>query len=377
MLPREFCPPVDKFLALDYSNVLLVSEALSGKNVKRVLSGANDTALLSAIKISKLLGCDGPALDEETWERVHDKLFLRRTLAKSSKAGVNYFEVSTNEWVSGEVPRAALLKPRLASGGRGIRKLTSRELLLTSDYGNYYSENYLVEEFIPGRLFSLFDGGAAAPGLKFFAREFAKNFAIVEARNPTKLRSETVAEISQQVENLRKETNLLFTPLHTQFIVDRTGAPRIIEVTARIPGDNYLNLIHQFFPSELKHLIASILGTAKSGTTKRPTLAKKYEHEFVSRYVLEGESNAIRFLLDSIKRFSPATNVQGVGRGKRLSGVKVRVFLLSFSSYKLGSLTSLLIRSLPQRNPMRSFLGLLGKKTRGKRSIVNSKVKRN
>lgn len=345
MLPQEHCPRVDSFIQLDYSDESRLHEALSKLNIEAVISGANDFALLAAIRASELFGTSGPDMDEQIWSMLHDKLHLRRCLNIAKAGGVNFYDPEVASWASSEIPRIALSKPRLSSGGRGIQKVqnvnsfTGKELLSLSKRG------FVVEEFIRGNLFSYFEFIGEQNSIRFFAREFTRDYAVVEARTPAKLSERSKDQVVHDIDALRHLTGYRVGLLHTQFMVGRDETPKIIEVTGRIPGDNYLNLVHASSMS-LSPAVYSRALRSKEGVSLPLSNFGEPARTYMSRQVLEIDSETPPKWFLPLGRLITRGEFTICGSGKRLNKKSVFVFLANSRFSCQANTVSLILRSL-------------------------------
>jgi hypothetical protein len=235
------------FLKFDYSSLEEVENAVDKYQIENVLPGCNDVsyriACLFANKHGKVLNLDNPHINSIINEKDKFKDFAMRVGLKVPR------KISLDKLESSEINKV-IIKPVDAFSGKGISVLSREDfgtinLAIQRAKVNSLNNNYIIEEFVDGQLYShsaFLENGKII--IDFIVEEYclAYPFAVDTSWvNPSEEFTHIWA-IREQILLLAHELNLKDGLIHTQFI-QMNDDIKILEVTRRCPGDLYSKLI--------------------------------------------------------------------------------------------------------------------------------------
>ncbi len=237
----------DGYINVDYSDALATLEATKYLSYKYVIPSCNDAAYLTAAYIAENLQLSG--LDSlYTSQLLHQKNKFRNALAES-KFPTPKFVILTRDYIDQiqQIRFPALLKPTNLFSGIGIVKFESKDSLESYLESNFEIDflEYVLEEYIPGELFSVsafISNGKASK--VFFADEFCTvyPYQVNCSFVPTSLSADIQNRIVFDINNLVHFFHLTDGLFHMQFISDNLNY-WIIEIMRRCPGDLYGHMI--------------------------------------------------------------------------------------------------------------------------------------
>lgn len=246
--------PRDKHHYIDYSNLEKVTSAAIEINPRRIVSGCNDFASITAAEVSNRLN-KPTSLSIRQARLLHNKadwwlVFAKLGIPVPETAILDSFDeyrkVSQHKaWMN----RTMILKPLDLTGGKGIRKV--KESLNEADFETVIEKSkasqVLLQEFVNGTLHSAMMVISRKEQFVMFADEIAdKNNQVRCATVPSTVPREKQQEITNQMRKVARFLGLATGILHIQFIYN--GEEHfVIDLCGRPPGDLYILLAHYAF----------------------------------------------------------------------------------------------------------------------------------
>lgn len=230
----------------DFSQADRVLDVFREMTCSHLAAGCNDFAAKSVAKMKMRLGV-GESNALKDYRRIHDKAGFRELgLALGIPMPKLLGSSDLIDLAKVSIPSEGkfLFKPRNLSGGKGI-SIIDQNSSLSHLIAESSQSDWLIEEFVPGTLHSLFclvqDQQIQ---FTFLADEdlVADSYLVNQAIYPSKLDEDKRAKVSTWIQEIVDFFQIQIGVLHLQFI-DGPDGPVAIELTQRPPGDCYLVLM--------------------------------------------------------------------------------------------------------------------------------------
>jgi biotin carboxylase len=208
-----------------------------------------------------------------------------------------------------------IVKPVSMSGGKGTTIVSNaEELKIALSYADEYKQEILLEEVIKGDIFSysVFIHNKKVL-YEFSAKEYTYvNKYVISSAHPHQFDSKVLERLRNDVEIMAEELSLVDGMFHLQVMIE-DNKPYIIDVTRRIAGDLYPDLIEKCDNVQyLKAVVQGYTGTqisthffSKSTNQKfiiRQCLLPKTNGKFIQTYV---DSTIKEKVIDRLDLMSP------------------------------------------------------------------------
>ena len=229
---------------LDYSDVKFVSEFIKKERIKYIIPGCNDFSYEICSKLNledKYFGIESIG----TNEIINSKELFRNFAIENGLPVPKTFEYNQ---LSNQFP--IIIKPVDSFSGKGVTIINKKNnLKLTAAINlaleNSKKGNYVIEEFVEGKLYS----HSAFISKQKIYKDFivaescvANPFAVDTSYVVTNFDTTILKKIQVYICKIAKKLQLKDGLIHTQFILN-TNKLWIIEITRRCPGDLYSDLI--------------------------------------------------------------------------------------------------------------------------------------
>lgn len=260
-LPQSIQEQADRVIEVDTNDEAAVTAAVddlaAGEGVDAIISG-NEYYVPLVARIAARHGCHG--LDPARVARVRDKHAMRQALAARGVRHPRFWTVASHadiDRLRPELPFPLVLKPRGAAGSFHVTKVGSIEALHAAYAGaqadphreldRELGESMLLEDYLEGPEYSI-EGVIAVDGPRILSITekflgpppgFLEIGHIVEAPVPPALR----ARIAAYFEDVVAALDLRLGVFHGEVRFDPEGAPVLVEVGARLPGDRIAELV--------------------------------------------------------------------------------------------------------------------------------------
>ncbi len=226
----------------------------------------------------------------ETAKLVHNKWKFKEFCLENSISTPNGFYYTNNSRLDNlEFP--VVVKPTDLSGGRGVDVVYNLEGLKSSLFeAKKFSNEIFLEEFIDGELIAysvLIENQKIVYG--FTGKDDTyKNKYLITSAYPIKLEEEVLGKLQSDIEKIAKLLCLVDGMFHLQVII-KDKIPYIIDVTRRIPGDFYPNLIEYCDKIEYSKAVVN----AYIGKKFKNELVVTKEQKFVIRHCVMSDKNGV------------------------------------------------------------------------------------
>jgi biotin carboxylase len=233
----------NKFYKINFNDTNKIKEIIKKDNIDYLLPGSGEESYLNTVKISQELEI-GNFDDLETAKLVHNKWQFKKFCLENSIStpkGVFYTQNTNIEKLSFPI----VVKPTNLSGGRGVEVVHNKqELNISINNAKKVSNEIFLEEFIEGQLiaYSIFlQKQKIVYGFSGEDKTYLNEYLITTAY-PVTLDNKVKEKLDYDIENLALLLKLVDGMFHLQILI-KNNIPYIIDVTRRIPGDLYPNLI--------------------------------------------------------------------------------------------------------------------------------------
>jgi hypothetical protein len=231
------CKKIFKFDYSKKNKILIFAKKIKATHI---IPDGNDTAYLTASYVANKLGMPGYEPFKISDLLLNKKLFYNFCYNNNLPIP-KFFLIKKNLLLNSRVKFPILLKPENSYSGIGIVRINNK-----SDIKKINSKNkILFTEFKKGRLYSHSCFIKKNEIVRsYFVKEFCINypyavdFSKTEKGEPNNLQKKLIIKIKKIIKLLNIKSGLI----HTQFIVNKNQF-YLIEITRRIPGDFYGDLI--------------------------------------------------------------------------------------------------------------------------------------
>lgn len=298
----------------DYKNYKKIKLIKKKYNISDIFPGANDFTLFSLANLKSKI------VDKlSTIKLLHNKEFFRnfnkdinthtfKSLKKKNINKINY---------------PLLAKPKLGHGGKGIIKIEDYKNL--KNFLKKKREEYIIEDFIEGSNHGVF---ALIKNQKiiftFFDTEqrFLNPFTVSSTISFCQISNLIKLNIKKKLSQIIKKLKLKDGIFHTQIIFNKNKKKfYILEITRRLPGDNYLKFIKYstgisvedlilklFLKKKFKiqniksfHILRKVLMSATNGYFKGVKISKMINKNIIEKKIfLEKDEKVKNYLQDRI-----------------------------------------------------------------------------
>lgn len=233
----EFNKKIIKINYLDKEKVLKIAKKIG---ITHIIPDCNDTSYLTASYVANKLKIQGYEQLRISKLLLNKRLFYFFCLKNKIKIPKFYY-CKKEQLLKKNIKFPILIKPEESYSGIGIIKIDKKKILKKINYKN----KLLFSEFIKGELYShsCFVNKNKIIN-SYFVKEYCLNypytvdFSKTERRGNNKSQEKVIKVVSKLIKLLKIQSGLV----HTQYIVNKNNI-YLIEVTRRLPGDFYNELI--------------------------------------------------------------------------------------------------------------------------------------
>ena len=243
--PDDYLAKTSKnYHQINYSNVATVKKFIKKNKIEYIVPGCNDFSYKICCELNKENTYYGLECNKIN-DIINNKDSFREFAIKNSIPVPSIFNTKN-------IPKKSsiIIKPVDSYSGNGITvltKYTDKDLENAINKAKKVSKrnNYIVEEFVEGQLFS---HTAFISKQKiytdFFVEEhcIANSYAVDTSWVTNEISKKVIHQIRTTINKFAQTLNLKDGLIHTQFILKNDNF-WIIEMTKRCPGDLYSNLI--------------------------------------------------------------------------------------------------------------------------------------
>lgn len=288
----------------DYKKIRIIKKKY---NVCHIFPGANDFTLLSLARLrSKIIDS----------LRVVKLLHYKNNFRNFDKGIRTYSFVNLKKKNLKKINYPLIAKPKVGHGGNGIVKIENLENL--KFYLFNYKNKYIVEDFIEGSnhgVFTLIKNQKII--FIFFDTEqrFLNPYTVSSTTSNCDITNNIKKKIKKKISRIAKILKLKDGILHFQIIFNKKNFSfYIIEVTRRIPGDNYLTFlkfstgldiadcIFKLFEKKKiniklikkKNILRKVLMSPKNGYFNKVEISKIINHNIIKKNIFFKKKQKIK-----------------------------------------------------------------------------------
>jgi biotin carboxylase len=276
-------------IKIDFNDLNKAKQIIKNKNIDFIICGSGEESYINTVKISNELNI-GNFDTLKTAQLVHNKWHFKKFCLDNDIPTPKgfYFKNNLNPK---DLNFPIVVKPTNLSGGRGIKIVTNQfELNNALQKAQALSDDVFLEEFIEGRLiaYSVFLRNQKIIYAFSGADDTYLNKYLITTAYPIVLDKEVKQKLKININKIAKLLNLVDGMFHLQVII-KNNIPYIIDVTRRIAGDLYPNLIE--YCDKIKYSQAVVKAYIKYDITDEFTQIQ--EKDFVVRHVVMPSRNGI------------------------------------------------------------------------------------
>lgn len=311
----------DKYVKGDFSDKDFVYRLAKEEKVSAIISGANDFAYISAAFACDRLGLPGHD-SYETARTIHIKNKFREVQREMGIKAPNIVRCRTiaecREAVK-EIGFPLLVKPVDLTGGKGVKVCIelNETLQAFEDAMSITRESYVIlEQYIRGSahgITTLLKNQKVVYYIIDNEQYGLNKYLVLGACSPSDIPQHAEFSIIRDIEKIARHCNLVDGLFHTQFILDETDYPVMIDPCRRTPGDLYVLLAKYVtgvdYPAEIvkaecgeeiqdmysmsRNFIArECIMTSKKGTIKEVHIEKELKQYIIYKHM--GENKGIK-----------------------------------------------------------------------------------
>ena len=260
---------------LDYKNSKKINAIINKYKILHIFPGSNDLTLFSLSKLKNKF------VDDIKKVRIlHNKFFFRK-FEKDIKI-ISWQSIKNNK----KTKYPILLKPKIGHGGKGIAKIENEVELKKILKKN--KKNFFLEEYKNGTHHGVFTLICKQKLVfTFFDTEqrFINPFTVSSTINSCLIPQKIQKKIKNKISSIAKKLKLADGILHLQIIYNSKEKKfYIVEITRRMPGDNYLTFIKRSTNLPVEEYIYNLFLNKK-------LKIKKQHKKFILRKVLMSSKN--------------------------------------------------------------------------------------
>lgn len=312
----------DKYVFGDYSDREFVKTLAEEENVSAVISGCNDFAYLSAAYACGALKLPGHD-SYETSLTVHNKDKFRevtRSLGIKTPRSICCYDLNDVKKACRELDFPLVIKPVDLTGGKGVEICRNESEALKSAEKAFSASNQsriLAEEYVDGKSYGtscILKNHKVVCSVFGNEYYFINKYLVAGACSAGDLSDEAKNTLCSDIEKISRRLGLCDGLFHTQFVVDKSGAPVIIDPCRRAPGDLYVRFAQYVtgadfpemivkselgmdfeppVPQKQRYIARMCVMTDRNGTFERINISDEYEKKIVDKMIWANANDKI------------------------------------------------------------------------------------
>jgi len=279
----------NRFYKIDFNDLEAIKTIIKNEKVDFLLPGCGEESYLNTVKLSHEFKIGNFDI-LETAKLVHNKWKFKEFCLKNNISTPNGFYYNNVKLDDLKFP--IVVKPTNLSGGRGIEVVNDiQELQLALHQAKKLSSDIFLEEFIDGQLiaYSIFIQNKKIL-YKFVGQDDTYlNKYLITSAYPIQIESKVLEKLKDDIEKIATLLSLVDGMFHLQILI-KNSTPYIIDVTRRIPGDFYPNLIE--YCDEVNYLKA-VVNSYTIGSITDEFKSVNSKQNFVIRHCVMPKNNGI------------------------------------------------------------------------------------
>ena len=279
----------NKAIKINFNDLKKVKQIIKDENIDFIVCGSGEESYINTVKIANELNI-GNFDTLETAKLVHNKWRFKKFCLEHNISTPKGFYLKDNP-----NPKSLIfpivVKPTNLSGGRGVEVVNNQlELNNALQKAQNLSDDVFLEEFIDGKLiaYSVFLQNQKISYAFSGADDTYLNKYLISTAYPITLNQKIKEKLQYDINKIAKLLNLVDGMFHLQIMI-KNNTPYIIDVTRRIAGDLYPDLIE--YCDKIQYSQAVIKAYIKDNITNELTQTTK--QEFIVRHIVMPNKNGI------------------------------------------------------------------------------------
>lgn len=272
---KDYC---DKFYPISFADKEDVLKVCIDEKIDGITSFSLESALPTVIYVAQNMGLVSNSYG--CLELTKNKFIQRETFYNSGLLVPKYFKTTDVNEFDSNLKFPIIVKPVDSGGSQGVVKLDDSkgyEEALTNAINISRTGEAIVEEYIDGREFSV--EYLSYKGIHYFIQITDKvtsgppNFIEMQHHQPANVDSCLLSKIKDVVEKALTALKITDSPSHTEIKLNSDGKLYIIEIGARMGGDNITSDLVRL--STGFDMVRGAIEIA-TNTFKEPVISNKY-----------------------------------------------------------------------------------------------------
>lgn len=282
----------DQYYKINFNDLIKIKEIVKNEEIDYLIPGSGEESYLNTVKLSEELNM-GHFDSLKTANLVHNKWRFKEFCLKNNISVPKGVYVTSSSDITNlnDMNFPIVIKPTNLSGGRGVEVVhTLKDLQSSLKVTEKVSNEIFLEEYIEGELIAysiilkeqdiIYD---------FIASDKTYlNPYLITSAFPKKLDKKVVKHIHTEVTKLAKLLSLSNGMFHLQILI-KENIPYIIDVTRRIPGDFFPDLME--LADGVEYNKAVIQGYTTGNLNAN--LLKNTKQNFIIRHCVMPSENGI------------------------------------------------------------------------------------
>ena len=280
----------DKSYKVNFNDLDAVKEIIKSESIDFLLPGCGEESYLKTVQLAQELKM-GNFDNLETAKLIHNKwqfkAFCLKNAITTPKGASAVDSLTLND-----LNFPIVVKPTNLSGGRGVQVVDNeQELNVALKLAEELSDDIFLEEYIQGDLiaYSIFIKDQKVHYAFVGKDDVYLNKYLISTAYPITLMPQVLNKLKADVEKLSGLLSLVDGMFHLQVLV-KENTPYIIDVTRRIPGDFFPNLIEC---SDHVEYSKAVVNAYTTGIISDEFSPKKDKQHFIIRHCVMPTKNGI------------------------------------------------------------------------------------
>lgn len=253
----------DKSYKINFNDLDTVKEIIKNESIDFLLPGCGEASYLNTVQLAQELKM-GNFDSLATAKLVHNKWQFKAFCLKNAITTPKGAH-ATDNLVLNDLNFPIVVKPTNLSGGRGVKIVDNEQALNAAlKVAEAVSDDIFLEEYIQGDLiaYSIFIKDQKVHYAFIGKDDVYLNKYLISSAYPITLKPQVLNKLQADVEKLASLLSLVDGMFHLQVLV-KNNTPYIIDVTRRIPGDFFPDLIERCDHVEYSKAIVNAYTTGK------------------------------------------------------------------------------------------------------------------
>lgn len=280
----------DSYFKINFNDLETVKKIIIEENIDFIIPGCGEESYIKTVQLAQELNI-GNFDTLEIARLVHNKWKFKAFCLENAISTPNGFYYNNSSDLH-DLQFPIVVKPTTLSGGRGVEVVKNHdELNIALTAAQTFSDDIFLEEFIDGKLiaYSIFIKNQKIIYGFVGMDEVYLNKYLITSAYPITLEPKVLEKLKFDIEKLATLLPLVDGMFHLQVLI-KDNVPYIIDVTRRIPGDFYPNLIEYCDHVEYSKAVVNAYTT---GIISNEFAQKTDQQNFIIRHCVMPSKNGV------------------------------------------------------------------------------------